>query len=62
MKCLPCTVLFKGTLLLSVLVIEDDNLAMSIFWNAPSHFAEFLSNSFQTHPYFPYLFPFHSQY
>lgn len=56
MKFLPCTVLFKSVLLLSVLVIEDDNFALSIFWNVPSCFAEFPSNSFQTHPYFRCLF------
>lgn len=39
MKILPCTVLFKSALLLSVLVIEDDNFALSIFWNVPSCFA-----------------------
>lgn len=31
MKFLPCTVLFKSTLILSVLVIEDNDFAMFIF-------------------------------
>lgn len=55
MKFLPCTVLFKSTLLLSVRVTEDDNFTTSIFRTFPPALQSFL-NSFQTHPYFCCLF------